>query len=119
MTMKTIGEIATPHTRFFPDHAERRRRVYVTISFFPGTGSHFHVEIREEHNYVFDPESGEWIEPSHDPAGEGRHRFMKFNREETARRWVEDVFAGEFSEETHELVFRGDVSNRWYYPEGD
>jgi hypothetical protein len=44
---------------------------------------------------------------------------MKFNREDTARRWVQTVFAEEFSEETHELVFTGDVSNTWYYPEGD
>jgi hypothetical protein len=105
--------------RFFPDHADRRRRVYVTISFFPGTGSHFHVEIREEHNYVFDPETGEWAEPEDDPEGEGLNRFMKFNRERTARRWVEEVFSSQFSEETHEVVFRGDVGNRWFYPEGD
>ena len=117
--MKTLAEIPEPHTRFFPDNAGRRRRVQVTISFFPGTGSHFHVDIREEHNYVFDRETDGWVEPIDDSEGEGRHRFMKFNREHTARRWVEDVFEEEFSEDTHELVFRGDVSDRWYYPEGD
>lgn len=117
--MKTIEEIPRPHIRYFPDHAARRRRVFVTISFFRGTGSHFHVEIREEHNYVRDPENGEWLEPPDDEDGEGRHRFMKFNREHTARRWVETVFEEEFSGDTHELVFRGDVSSRWYYPDGD
>jgi hypothetical protein len=117
--MKTLEEIPRPHTRYFPDHAARRRRVFVTISFFPGTGSHFHVEIREEHNYVHDPDSGEWLEPADDEDGEGRHRFMKFNREDTARRWVETVFEEEFSGDTHELVFRGDVSDTWYYPDGD
>jgi hypothetical protein len=117
--MKKLAEIPQPHTRFFPDHADRKRRLVCTISFFPGTGSHFQVEIREEHNYVYDPDTGEWIAPEHDPPGEGRHRFMKFNREATARRWVEDVFETEFSPDTHELIFRGDVSDRWFYPEGD
>ncbi|MFO8064239.1 MAG: hypothetical protein ACQETQ_06530 [Spirochaetota bacterium] len=118
-TMKTLSQIPSPHNRFFPHHADRPRRVYVTISFFHGTGSHFHVEMQEEHNYVFDPETEEWLEPDNDPRGEGRHRFMKFSREETARRWVEDVFSQEFSNRTHELVFRGDVTQRWFYREGD
>ena len=117
--MKQLHEIPAPHIRFFPDHADRKRRIYVTISFFPGTGSHFHCEIREEHNYVLDREGDEWIVPEHDPAGEGLHRFMKFNREQTARRWVEEVCAEAFPGDAHELVFRGDVSNRWFYPEGD
>ena len=117
--MKALSQIPTPHTRFFPHSADRRRRIYVTITFFHGTGNHFHVDMQEEHNYVFDSASGEWLEPTNDPHGEGRHRFMKFNRETTARRWVDDVFSEEFTNETHELVFRGDVSNRWFYGEGD
>ncbi|MFP4011378.1 MAG: hypothetical protein ACLFUM_06725 [Spirochaetaceae bacterium] len=117
--MKSLSEVEPPIRRFFPDHADRRRRVYVTISFFPGTGSHFHVEIREEHNYAYDARTARWIAPADDPAGEGRVRFMKFNRESTARRWVQQTFEEEFSDETHELVFHGDVTSRWFYPEGD
>jgi hypothetical protein len=80
-----------------------KRKVYVTITYFPGTGSHFHVEMREES----------------DTQREGEVRFMKFNRDDTARRWVDHTFSEEFSEETHELVFRGDVNDTWFYPEGD
>lgn len=117
--MKPLSQIPTPHKRYFPHNSDRRRRVYVTISFFHGTGNHFHVEMQEEHNYVFDPQTGEWIEPTHDSLGEGRHRFMKFGREKTARRWVQEIFSQEFSDRSHELVFRGDVNRQWFYREGD
>ena len=83
--------------------ASDKHPVYVTISYFHGTGAHFHVEMQEA-----------------DSAGKpGLQRFMKFNRDDTARLWVEHTFAQEFSEQTHELVFRGDVTERWFYPEGD
>ena len=82
---------------------QNKRPVYVTVSFFHGTGAHFHVEMREQT----------------DRNGDGRNRFMKFNRDETARRWIESTFQEEFSPETHRLVFRGDVNDTWYYPEGD
>jgi hypothetical protein len=76
----------------------------VTIRYFHGTGNHFHVHMEEEEG----------------PNGEeGLTRFMKFSRNDTARYWVERTFAGEFSPETHELVFRGDVGERWFYGEGD
>jgi hypothetical protein len=117
--MKELSEIREPHIRYFPRHAERPRRVEVSIRFFPGTGSHFHAEIREEPNYVWDHDTETWIAPEDDSEGEGRLRFMKFNREDTARRWVEEVFSSELDDGSHELVFRGDVTRTWFYPEGD
>jgi hypothetical protein len=89
--------------RYFEAYPEQKRRVFVTITYFHGTGNHFHVEMREEA----------------DRDDTGRHRFMKFNSDKTARLWVERTFHEEFDPATHELVFRGDVSRRWFYPEGD
>jgi hypothetical protein len=117
--------------RYFEAYPEQKRRVFVTITYFHGTGNHFHVEMREEPNYVYDEQSGSWVVPPAEleeadpdearPDGHdtGRHRFMKFNSDKTARLWVERTFHEEFDPDTHELVFRGDVSRRWFYPEGD
>lgn len=96
MTHRTMNE-STEAKR------SEKRKVYVTINYFPGTGSHFHVEMREEPGRQSD----------------GQVRFMKFNRDDTARRWVDHTFRTEFSEETHELIFQGDVNYTWFYPEGD
>lgn len=116
---RRIGSIPPPHRRYFDEYPDEKRQVTATVKFFPGTGSHFQVEIIEEPNYVFDPSTNEWVRPLGDRQEPIRHRFMKFNREETARRWIRQVFAQEFSEETHRLELRGDVSSRWFYPEGD
>jgi hypothetical protein len=120
-TLRTphISEIPEPHRRYFDEHPEEKRRVTATVSFFYGTGSHFHVELVEEPNYVYDPEQESWLAPTGDSAGEGRRRFMKFRREDTARRWIHRVFEEEFSPELHRLEFAGDVSRHWFYPEGD
>lgn len=118
-TRRHISDIPEPRRRYFSEHPDARRRVTATVSFFHGTGSHFHVELIEEPDYVYDPESGEWIVPAGDTAGAGRRRFMKFRREDTARRWIHQVFSEEFSENTHVLELAGDVSEKWFYPEGD
>ncbi|MFW5786551.1 MAG: hypothetical protein ACOCYC_04830 [bacterium] len=118
-TSRHISSIPGPLRRYFAEHPDTRRRVTATVSFFHGTGSHFHVELVEEPDYVWDPDRREWIAPTGDTAGEGRRRFMKFRREDTARRWIQQVFDQEFSEETHRLEFTGDVSQTWFYPEGD
>ncbi len=114
-----ISEIPEPHRRYFRENPSDKRRVTATVSFFYGTGSHFHVELAEEPDYLFDPAQEKWLVPKGDSAGEGRRRFMKFRREETARRWIRKVFHEEFSEESHHLILGGDVSRRWFYPEGD
>jgi hypothetical protein len=114
-----ISAIPRPHRRYFDEHPARKRRVTAQVSFFHGTGAHFHVELTEEPNYLYDADRDQWVHPQGDSGGAGRHRFMKFRKEETARRWIHQVFNEEFSEETHQLVLEGDVSQRWFYPEGD
>ena len=116
--MALIEEIPEPRRRYFDEHPAHKRRVTVKISYFHGTGSHFHVEMTEEHNYLYDSRGGEWIAPADDPDGEGRVRFMKFRTDRAARRWVAEVFASEFSSESLELYFSGDVEAHWFYPEG-
>ena len=114
-----ISTVPRPHRRYFEENPQEKRQVTARVSFFHGTGAHFHVELTEEPNYVYSADLGTWIHPQGDSGGEGRHRFMKFRKEDTARRWIHQVFNAEFSDETHRLVLEGDVSQRWFYPEGD
>ncbi len=43
---------------------------------------------------------------------------MKFNRRETAQRWVDHVVSTEYAPDT-EVVWDSDETYRWFYPEGD
>lgn len=117
--MKSIDDVPRPHIRLFPDYAERKRRVEVKISLNRGYGHHVYADLIEEPNPVWDTDSGSWIVPEGDAAGAGTHRVMGFATERHARRWIEAVFASEFSPETHELCYRDEVTERWLYPEGD
>ncbi|MFP4644172.1 MAG: hypothetical protein ACLFM0_07440 [Spirochaetales bacterium] len=117
--MKTIEEIPRPHIRFFPDHADRKRVVEVRISLYRGYGHHVYADVIEEPNPLWDHETGRWIVPEGDSHGAGIHRVMGFATERHARRWIESIFASEFSPDTHELTYRDEVTERWLYPEGD
>lgn len=117
--MKTIDQIPRPHTRFFPDHTERKRTVMVKISLNRGYGHHVYADVIEESNPVWDHETDGWIVPEGDSEGAGIHRVMGFATERHARRWIEAVFAQEFSADTHELTYSDEVTEQWLYPEGD
>lgn len=117
--MKHIDEIPHPHIRLFPHYSECKRRVVVKISLFRGYGHHFYVDLTEEHNPVWDEETGRWIVPAGDEDGAGEQRVMGFATERHARRWIEAIFHERFSEATHELHVHGDVTEHWLYGEGD
>lgn len=117
--MKSIDGIPRPHIRLFPEHADRKRTVEVRISLYRGYGHHVYADIVEESNPVWDRETGGWIVPEGDTAGAGIHRVMGFATERHARRWIEAVFAEEFSGKTHELRYRDEITERWLYPDGD
>ena len=117
MKQRPIADLRPPYHYYFSQPHVGPRRVYARIGSFTGYGTHFHVTLREEPNPIRDPEDGAWVIAVGDTESEGRERFMKFRRRETAERWARTTFEEEFNSHTHELVFV-DESHRWYYEEG-
>jgi len=78
---------------------ENAPRIHISLRHFRGLGSHIYVTIKPE-------------------SGTGGERVMKFNRRETAQRWVDHVVSTEYAPDT-EVVWDSDETYRWFYPEGD
>ena len=74
-------------------------RIHISLRHVRGLGSHIYVTIKSESADV----------------GE---RVMKFNRRETARRWVDHVVDTEYAPNT-EVIWDSTETYRWFYPEGD
>lgn len=106
--------------RYYGGHRQVRRPVHVRVDKFTGYGRHIHVTMKEADNPLWEPAANRWVTPvdPEDP-GHGIERVMKFNRPETARRWIESTFGAEFSQGTHELLIQDSESYRWFYGEGD
>ena len=83
--------------------AAGKEPVVVTLGRFTGLSVHVHVTIRSKTV----------------PEGRPVERYMKFRDPKHALRWVEHVFAREFSPETHELVYEPSRAKEWFYGEGD
>lgn len=75
---------------------ERSRRIHISLRHFRGLGSHIYVTVR----------------------GDEQERVMKFNRRDTARRWVEHLIDTEF-DPSDEIVWDSAETHHWFYPEGD
>lgn len=75
------------------------QRIHISLRYFRGLGSHIYVTLQPE--YL-----------------EAEERVMKFNRRETARRWIDHVLRTDFDPDA-EVVWDSTETYRWFYPEGD
>lgn len=123
-----LKDVPKPHVRFFPDKVGIRREVRVRIGVFSGIGKHFHVDLTEEGNPVWDVrpdrpfnrEAGHWREcwSYTDPEGQGKVLMDKFGTEAEVKRWIEEMREKYFPAKTHKLV-NCSTGRRWYYRDGD
>ncbi|MEX2445336.1 MAG: hypothetical protein WD492_17185 [Alkalispirochaeta sp.] len=82
---------------------QRSRKIHISLRHFRGLGSHIYVTVR--------PQAGPGEEP-------GEERVMKFNRRDTARRWIDHVLDTEF-DSSDDVVWDSSETYQWFYPEGD
>jgi hypothetical protein len=90
--------------RKFP--GEERRKVSVRIHQFVGN-PHYHVDITEEDNPVWDAERAHWWSTFHDSNGRGATFACKFFRRPNAERFVKLVWDDWFNPATHVLEDSG------------
>lgn len=86
--------------RKFP--GKEKREVSVKIHGFPGN-PHYHVEIQEEDNPVWDAERVVWWSTFHDSAGRGASFSCKFFKLSNAEKFVKLIWSDWFKPETHRL----------------
>lgn len=86
--------------RKFPGKA--KREVTVKIHRFPGN-PHYHVEIKEEDNPVWDAERADWWSTFHDRNGCGATFSCKFFKLANAEKFVKLIWGDWFKPETHRL----------------
>lgn len=90
-----------PLKRKFP--CDKRRKVTVKVNRWPGN-PHYHVEIEEEANPVWDEERGDWYETYYDDNGRGSHFSCKFFKSRNADAFIKLIWKDWFKPETHILV---------------
>lgn len=90
-----------PLKRKFP--GTELRKVVVRIDQWPGN-PHFHVEIKEEVNPVWDEEKIDWYDTYYDSNGRGAYFSVKFWKKANAEAFIKLIWKDWFKPETHKLV---------------
>lgn len=115
-----MADFKEPIQRLFDD-SRRKRQVQIIVTRFWGAGQHYYVSLKEEPNWIVNPEDGGLVSPFDDtPANKGRELNKKFNSTSEAQRWIEMMFRGCFKNRKRDFSkYQGNVSPRWFYKEGD
>jgi hypothetical protein len=113
-----IRDLPLPHRRYWPNEAEQRG---VTIRFRDWSaaigGSHINLEIKEEHNYIWDEKERIWRECWDDDKGMGFRLDTKFERYEDAIKVARAIVRIMFQK--HKVRWDGKRTRHVYAREGD
>lgn len=82
---------------------EASRHIHISLRHFRGLGSHIYVTVRPV---------------GQSDSTDAEERVMKFNRRDTARRWIDHLMSTEF-DPSDEIVWDSTETHEWFYPEGD
>jgi hypothetical protein len=133
-----LKDIPLPHLRRSPRYAPRLVRI--VIQHYAGIGVHWYVDIREEHNPIWNPltnaeahpdwdniqgtEWGQevigWQSAWDDDKGKGRtFHSPRLKSPHQAQNWIRETIAKHFQPES-DYDFRDVLAGkRWFYKEGD